>query len=57
MDAHIPVLLNEVIDGLAIKPQGVYVDLTLGRAGHSSAILQRLPKYMFQMQSREELLL
>lgn len=44
MDAHIPVLLNEVIDGLAIKPQGVYVDLTLGRAGHSSAILQRIPK-------------
>src|SRR5574344_1763719 len=39
---HKPVLLNEVIEGLNIKPNGVYVDLTLGRAGHSSEILKRL---------------
>ena len=41
---HIPVLLNEVIDGLNIKPNGTYLDLTLGRAGHSSEILKRLSK-------------
>ena len=39
---HIPVLLNEVIEGLAIKNNGTYLDLTLGRAGHSSAILSQL---------------
>ena len=39
---HIPVLLNEVIENLNIKPDGIYVDLTLGRAGHSSEILKRL---------------
>ena len=32
---HIPVLLNETIDSLAIKPDGIYVDGTLGGAGHS----------------------
>ena len=41
---HIPVLLNETIEGLNIKPNGTYVDLTLGRAGHSSEILKRLNK-------------
>ena len=41
---HIPVLLNETIEGLNIKPNGIYVDLTLGRAGHSSEILKRLNK-------------
>jgi len=39
---HKPVLLNEVIDGLDIKSNGIYVDLTLGRAGHSSEILKKL---------------
>ena len=39
---HIPVLLNEVIDGLNIKESGTYVDLTVGRGGHSSEILKRL---------------
>ena len=39
---HVPVLLNEVIEGLNIKEDGIYVDLTLGRAGHSSEILKRI---------------
>ena len=40
--AHIPVLLRECIDGLQIKPDGVYVDGTLGRAGHALEIAKRL---------------
>ena len=39
---HLPVLLNECLDGLNIKPTGVYLDCTLGGAGHSSEILKRL---------------
>lgn len=39
---HVPVLLDEVLEGLNIQPDGVYVDATFGRGGHSSAILQRL---------------
>ena len=39
---HISVLLDECIDGLAIKPDGIYVDGTLGGAGHSSQIVKRL---------------
>lgn len=39
---HYSVLLNESIDGLDIKPDGVYVDCTLGGAGHSSVILSKL---------------
>lgn len=39
---HIPVLLNESIDGLAIKEDGVYIDATFGRGGHSKAILAKL---------------
>lgn len=39
---HMPVLLNEAVDGLNIKPDGVYVDCTFGGGGHSRAILQRL---------------
>ena len=41
---HIPVLLNEVIEGLEIKPDGVYIDCTLGGAGHSVEIAKRLGK-------------
>ncbi|MBQ2799218.1 MAG: 16S rRNA (cytosine(1402)-N(4))-methyltransferase RsmH [Ruminiclostridium sp.] len=39
---HIPVLLNETIEGLAIKPEGIYVDCTTGFAGHSREIAKRL---------------
>ncbi len=39
---HVPVLLKECLDALAIKPDGVYVDGTLGRAGHSLEIVKRL---------------
>ncbi|MCI5938896.1 MAG: 16S rRNA (cytosine(1402)-N(4))-methyltransferase RsmH [Bacilli bacterium] len=39
---HIPVLLNETIEGLNIKPDGIYVDCTMGGAGHSKEILKRL---------------
>lgn len=39
---HVSVLLNECIDGLDIKPDGIYVDCTLGGAGHSLHIVSRL---------------
>ncbi len=39
---HIPVLLNECISNLNIKPDGVYVDLTFGGGGHSKSILDQL---------------
>ncbi len=39
---HIPALLAESIQGLAIKPDGIYVDVTFGGGGHSRAILERL---------------
>jgi 16S rRNA (cytosine1402-N4)-methyltransferase len=39
---HIPALLNETIEGLDIKPNGIYVDVTFGGGGHSREILSRL---------------
>ena len=39
---HITVLLNEAVDGLNIKPNGIYIDGTFGRGGHSRLILSRL---------------
>ncbi len=41
---HISVLLNESIDGLNLKEDGIYLDCTLGYAGHSSEILKRIKK-------------
>lgn len=40
--SHVTVLLNETVDALCVKPDGVYVDCTLGGAGHTSLILSRL---------------
>ncbi len=39
---HVPVLYDEVIDGLSIKPDGIYLDGTLGGGGHTRGILERL---------------
>lgn len=39
---HIPVMLNECIEGLNIKPDGIYLDLTYGGGGHSKEIIKRL---------------
>ena len=41
---HVPVLLTESVDGLAIQPDGIYVDVTFGGGGHSREILSRLGK-------------
>ncbi|MBQ2381762.1 MAG: 16S rRNA (cytosine(1402)-N(4))-methyltransferase RsmH [Succinivibrio sp.] len=40
--SHIPVLLNEVLENMRIKADGIYVDATFGRGGHSREILKRL---------------
>ena len=40
--SHIPVLLNEVLENMRIKADGIYVDATFGRGGHSKEILKRL---------------
>ena len=39
---HVSVMYNECIEGLNINPEGIYVDGTLGGAGHSKGILNRL---------------
>jgi len=41
-DAHVPVLLKEVLEHLQVKPNGIYVDGTFGRGGHSKKILEQL---------------
>ncbi len=56
---HVPVLLNESIDGLNIHPNGVYVDVTFGGGGHSREILSRLKEgcslYSFDQDADAEL--
>ncbi len=42
MNYHVPALLSETIEGLNIRPDGVYVDVTFGGGGHSRAILEKL---------------
>ena len=39
---HVSVLLTEAVDALAVRPDGIYIDATFGRGGHSRAILSRL---------------
>ncbi len=41
---HVPVLLQESVDGLGIQPDGIYIDVTFGGGGHSREILSRLSK-------------
>lgn len=43
-NTHTPVLLEPVLDGLQVKQDGLYIDATLGRGGHTRAILERLGK-------------
>ena len=40
---HIPVMLSETIENLNIKPNGIYVDCTVGGGGHSLEIVKKLP--------------
>ena len=41
---HVPVLLKESVDGLKIRPDGTYVDVTFGGGGHSREMFSRLGK-------------
>ena len=50
---HIPAMLQETIEGLDIKPEGVYVDVTFGGGGHSRAILSALDNSQFTMNNEQ----
>ena len=51
---HIPAMLKETIAGLAIKPNGVYVDVTFGGGGHSRAILEKIESRMTSGRKEEK---
>ena len=52
---HYSVMLSEAIEGLNIKEDGIYVDCTLGYAGHSSEILKRLKRgFLFAFDQDKE---
>ena len=52
---HISVLLEESINGLNLKSDGIYVDCTLGYAGHSSRILERIKRgYLFAIDQDQD---
>ena len=50
---HKSVLLNEAVDALAVKPDGIYIDGTAGGAGHSSEIAKRLDTGMLYALDRD----
>ena len=52
---HIPAMLEETIEGLNIKPEGIYVDVTFGGGGHSRAILERMHALMIDDLSKGHL--
>lgn len=54
MSKHYSVLLSECLEGLAIRTDGIYVDGTLGRGGHSAQILQRIPEGHLYAFDRDE---
>ena len=51
---HVSILLKETVDGLDIKPNGIYVDGTLGRGGHSSYLLGQLENGMLYAFDQDE---
>lgn len=53
LNSHIPVLLNEVLEYLEVKPGGMYVDCTLGEGGHAEAILKKGAKVIGIDQDKE----
>jgi 16S rRNA (cytosine1402-N4)-methyltransferase len=53
MNIHIPVLLSEVLEYLRVKPEGIYIDCTLGEGGHAEAILKKGAKVIGIEQDEE----
>ena len=53
---HIPAMLKETIEGLNIKPEGVYVDVTFGGGGHSRAILEAGARHLYSFDQDKDAL-